>query len=272
MTLDWDDLRLFLAVARLGGLSAAAEATGKSAPTLGRRMLGLERRLGQELFIRMARGYTLTRDGEELLATAIAVENRILPVTSKEDCQNGPLVKLSAGVWVTHVLCGKSADITGTDRIRLRFDAADETLDIGHREAVIGVRNQRPSDTRLAGRKIGRVQFAVFARDERVSGWARVIGSTPSAGWVQARARTADDIEVTHPRSALDLALAGSCRAVLPTFIGVATPDLAQVSPPIPELEHEQWLVTHHEDRFLPEVRRVIDRTYDVLRATCVLD
>jgi DNA-binding transcriptional LysR family regulator len=39
---DWDDLRLFLAVAREGGLAAAAAITEKSAPTLGRRMLGLE--------------------------------------------------------------------------------------------------------------------------------------------------------------------------------------------------------------------------------------
>jgi hypothetical protein len=31
---DWDDRRLFLAVAREGGLAAAAGSTGKSAPTL----------------------------------------------------------------------------------------------------------------------------------------------------------------------------------------------------------------------------------------------
>ena len=49
---DWDDLRLFLAVAREGGLAAAAEKSGKSAPTLGRRMLALEQRIGQELFKR----------------------------------------------------------------------------------------------------------------------------------------------------------------------------------------------------------------------------
>ncbi|MBL4811132.1 MAG: LysR family transcriptional regulator, partial [Rhodobacteraceae bacterium] len=36
MKFDWDDLRLFLAVAREGGLAAAAASTGKSAPTLGR--------------------------------------------------------------------------------------------------------------------------------------------------------------------------------------------------------------------------------------------
>ncbi len=60
---DWDDLRLFLAVAREGGLAAASASTGKSPPTLGRRMLALERRLGLELFERLPRGYALTDQG-----------------------------------------------------------------------------------------------------------------------------------------------------------------------------------------------------------------
>lgn len=265
-SLDWDDLRLFLAVARLGGLSAAAAATGKSAPTLGRRMLALERQTGEDLFRRLPRGYELTSEGETLLATAVALEARILPLAEGKSSPSGPLVKLSAGAWVTHVLCGRVSEITGTDRVRLRFIAADEPLDIGHREADIGIRNRRPLDTRLAGRKIGTVQFAAFASGEGTSGWARVIGTTPSARWVEGQPRTKDDLEVTHPRNALDLALAGACRAVLPTFIGAQVPKLLQVSPPIPELEHDQWLVTHHEDRFLPEVRRIIDRTFVILQ------
>jgi len=72
---------------------------------------------------------------------------------------------------------------------------------------------------------------------------------------------------VTNPRNALDLAVSGMARMVLPTFIGEAEAGLRRVSPPIEELEHEQWLVTHDEDRFLPEVRRTIDRVYAVMRA-----
>ena len=65
--MNWDDLKLFLAVARTGGLSAASHATGKSAPTLGRRMQALERATGEELFHRQARGYELTEQGNALL-------------------------------------------------------------------------------------------------------------------------------------------------------------------------------------------------------------
>ncbi|MEM7441119.1 MAG: LysR family transcriptional regulator, partial [Pseudomonadota bacterium] len=78
--------------------------------------------------------------------------------------------------------------------------------------------------------------------------------------------RVAGAIEVTNPRNALDLALAGTARVVLPTFIGSQFDTLKQVSPLIDDLEHEQWLVTHHEDRFVPEVRKVIDRIYLILK------
>src|SRR5690606_20609900 len=65
MSIDWDDLRLFLDVARLGGLSAATSTTKLSAATLGRRVTALERQIGEPLFHRAHSGYTLTRAGEE---------------------------------------------------------------------------------------------------------------------------------------------------------------------------------------------------------------
>lgn len=272
MNFDWDDLRLFLAVAREGGLAAAATSTGKSAPTLGRRMLELERRLGRDLFRRRPRGYALTDDGRDLLTRATALESRIQPIVATDAERAWPLVKVSAGTWVTHVLCGRVPDLVGSDRARLRFISADEVLDIGRREAVIGIRNRRPEGIGLAGRRITRVRFAAYATSEDVSTWARGLGGTPSARWVQDRIKAAQVIEVTSPRNALDLALAGSARAVLPTFIGTRFNVLQRVSPLIDDLEHDQWLVTHHEDRFIPAVRKVIDRIYDTLKETIPVD
>lgn len=267
--IDWDDLRLFLAVAKAGGLGPAEKLTGKSAPTLGRRMLKLERRLSRELFLRKPRGYDLTENGIELLAKIEGIESRVLDLANADA---RPLVKISAGTWVTHVLVGAADQIKGTAPVRLRFIAAEDIVDIGRREAVIGVRNHRPEGAGLACRKIGRVSFAAYAKDASISTWARVVSTTPSALWVRENSENGDVIEVTAPRNGLDLALAGIARAVLPTFIGNAHPELTAISDRIEELDHDQWMVTHHEDRFLPEVRRIIDRTYEVLRNVCAAE
>jgi len=267
MNFDWDDLRLFLAVARQGGLGPASASTGKSPPTLGRRMLALERRLGLELFRRLPKGYELTEQGRTFLGKIVAIEDKIAPLAEATKF-NRPVVKISAGQWVTDLLCRNASELNVDNTVSLRFIAADEVLDIGRREAVIGVRNRRPQQNGLAARRIGKVRFAVYALDGEVAIWARVIGTTPSALWLSDNIGGEPSIEITNSRNALDLALAGAARAVLPTFVGNFHRSLQQITPSIQPLDHDQWLVTHDEDRFLPEVRRVIDRTHSILRST----
>ena len=81
MDISWDDLRLFLSVARLGGLSAATATTHLSAATLGRRVTALETQVGEPLFTRSQTGYRLTQAGEELLKRAEDVEAAMLSLT-----------------------------------------------------------------------------------------------------------------------------------------------------------------------------------------------
>lgn len=257
--MNWDDLRLFVAVANAGGLAGAVAVTGLSAPTLGRRMLALEDSTGRELFIRRAKGYDLTSDGSDLLRQAAGLAGQIDAMTKPRDSR---LIKISAGIWTTHMLC-RNAQSLMADGTTLRFVASNEMLDIPHREALIGIRNQRPEHVGLAGRRIGPVHFARYGRAG--TPWVQAIGSTPSANWVRDNAPN-DTIEVTQPTHALDLARAGVAQAVLPRFIGDNQPDLARQSDDIAALCHDQWIVSHNTDRFIPHVRRCIDSIADVLK------
>ena len=69
---------------------------------------------------------------------------------------------------------------------------------------------------------------------------------------------------VNTPRLALDLALKDMGRVLLPTFVGDGHTNLKRVGPEIEELAHDQWLVTHDEDRSLPELRRALNRISEV--------
>ncbi len=266
MKFDWDDLRLFLFVARKGGLAAAAAAAGKSPPTLGRRMLALERAIGAELFHRLPRGYDLTEEGRGLYNQVAELEAMITPIAAAKDRRRKTLVKISAGTWMTQYLCSRAgAILMADDDVSIRFVAADHVLDIAHREAVIGIRNQRPDQPGLACRTVGRVRFAGYGAGPDAAPWVRVVGNTPSARWLRAHTEPGECIEVGNPRNALDLALAGMARALLPTFVGDTRAGLVRATPVVEELDHDQWLVVHHEDRFIAEVRRVTDRLHGVL-------
>ncbi len=265
---NWDDLKLFLAVARAGGLSAAAQSTGKSAPTLGRRLLALELSIGQELFFRQSHGYELTTAGETLLQKVLQLETQITSIDQSSDQNKKVLVKISAGSWMTQALMHHTDQLLlDNPMAQLRFIAAEHILDISHRETIIGLRNQRPEQLDLACRRTGKVHFAVYAKNSNVALWAKVLGQTPTAQWLSQNTHQADVIEVSSPRNALDLALAGQSKALLPTFIGEQQTRLQRVSKNIPELSHEQWLVSHQDERFRPEVRQSIDHLYTVCKS-----
>lgn len=265
--MNWQDLQFFLSVARTGGLAGASQLTGKSAPTLSRRMLALESNTGQELFERHSHGYTLTSDGENLLELAMKLEALISPISQGLEKRAGRLIKVSAGSWMTRALCQQVHQILKpAETARLRFISAEHRLDITHRETIIGIRNERPQSQTLATRKIGQVKFAGYAVDAKIRQWLPVKGTTPSARWLNEQSVDKAQVEVTSPTNALDLALAGAGRVLLPMFVGKTHPQMQQVTPAIAELSHDQWLVVHQDDRHHPDVRSVINNIYTVAK------
>src|SRR6185312_2234759 len=73
--LDWDDVRVFLAVARRGSLRAAGRSLGLSQPTIGRRLAAFEATFGgPTLFDRLPEGLRLNAAGEALMPVAEELE------------------------------------------------------------------------------------------------------------------------------------------------------------------------------------------------------
>jgi DNA-binding transcriptional LysR family regulator len=203
-TWKWDDLRLFLAVARGNGLAKAAPLTRSSAPTLSRRMTALERALGRTLFLRHRNGYDLTQAGEELLGLAEAVEAGTLRIERWRSAEDpNPVVKIAAGVWTSAFLARHMAALVADrDALRVEILSGAAPADLLRREANLGLRNHRPETPGLAGRRVAHVAFAVYgetayvrdrpeARDERRYAACRWIAfsppgpKVPSAVWLE---------------------------------------------------------------------------------------
>lgn len=276
MDFSWDDLRLFLDVARLGGLTAAARTTGLSAATLGRRVAALEGRVGEALFVRSQTGYRLTPAGEDLLARAEDVEAAMLALKRWKDGMLGErIVRVSAGPWTSAFLARNIDRLWSVeDRFGLELVTASQKVDIGRRNADIGVRNQRPTEQWLAGRLVGTVAYGLYVRPRLVSGVAAgyfvgvtgEAGQTHSARWLNARHGDRIAVRGNDAMSVLELVAAGAGISVFPCFVGDADPRLSRMAAPLPELETEQWLVCHHEERHTPAVRSVTERIAALMR------
>jgi DNA-binding transcriptional LysR family regulator len=275
MQIDWNDLRLFLAVARLGGLRASAEATGTSAPTLGRRITALERQLGQTLFERSVAGYALTEAGTDLLTRAEEVEAAMRGVSSwSEGATAGPLVRLSIGASMARFLADRIGALWQVeDRTRLEFVVSNNDVDIARRVADIDLRASRPLEPNLAQRQVGRASHAIYSGRQRINGVAAgfFVGQageaarTAPARWLEAHHGDRIGVRAGDIHAARDLVAAGAGLTVLPCFIGDLDNRLTRLGQPIGELDCDLWLVTHADRRHEAPIRRVSQRLAAIL-------
>lgn len=272
--LNWDDLRIFIVVARSGGLSGAAAASGLSPATVGRRMLALEETVGRRLFVRRQTGYALTEDGQALFERALAMEAGARPIgewLSEEGKR--PLVRISAGTWTANFFASNFSRLwTPDDGFRIAFKTTEARLDIAHREIEIGIRNHPPDSPNLAARRTCEVAFAPFrARNRSRTGreeWVAIAPEdavTQSARWFNAQENISVAAWANTPRTLYDLIHSGVGKGILPCFAGDRDPLLERAGEEIGELREEQWIVMHNDDRHRREVRIVIDRIIDLL-------
>lgn len=100
--MEWNDLRIFLAIAREGTLGAAARKLGQSQPTMGRRLRALEQDVGQTLFQRTGEGFVLTDEGASVLKHAERMEEEAHSLTREmagQDQHFEGMLRLSSSDW-----------------------------------------------------------------------------------------------------------------------------------------------------------------------------
>lgn len=255
-------------MAEEGGLSKGATRAGLSPASLGRHMARLEQKIGQQLFERTASGYGLTPKGRSLLTRVKTMQACAVPILSEfSDQAETPVVRLSAGTGTTQFLIQNYHQLCcDQDDFRLNFVATEAVLDIAHRDADIGIRNQKPQAGNLASKPLGTVAFAPYlsrtAKRPDLLDWVGIESGKaihPAARWVHDQGHkiraTAESVAAVH-----HLIRAGVGIGLVPCFVGDSDPLLTRAGDPIDALNEQQTLVVHNDDRHIPRVRRTLDR------------
>ncbi len=261
---DWDDLNLFAAVARNGSLARSAGELGVSVATLSRRLRGLEAHLGRRLFLHGKSGYSLTAEGRALWERTKTMEAAAVQIDLWAAAATGRVpVRITAGTWTAMHLSERLIDFWSPEAEWLpELIYCEVPMDIARREVDIGLRNSRPDQPWLAGRRIGETRIAVYAKDESVTGWigmALDAAQTRSARWIEANHGPRIVTRSNMPLFSYQMARAGIGRVVLPVEVGDGAPGLTRLSDPIEELTSERWLVSHQDARHEPPIRAALD-------------
>jgi DNA-binding transcriptional LysR family regulator len=280
-TLDWDDLRHFEALARMGTFLGAAKVLGVEHATVSRRVASLEAMLGRKLVDRRDRRLSLTAEGEhvahyarEMAMQTAAIEQ--MGRSSRTELQGH--VRVSAPPALSAALLAKP--IVNVQRthpgIRITLLGEKRLASLNKREADIAVRLSRPDAGDYAVIKMATIRFHLYASETYLAtvapaDWTFIaydddMNAAPQQ--VLLREMAAErPISLKSSDLAFQIVAArlGAGVIMLPDFAAAPHADLRRI-PDQAALEREIWLVVHADIKDMPAVRAVLEALKHTVR------
>ncbi len=287
--MKWDDLRVFLQVARNSRLVAAGKVLGMDPATVGRRVSALEAALGAKLFDRSPQGYELTEAGRNLVEHAQGMES--IASVAREDVGGSSdrlsgVVRIGAPDGVSNYLLTEATAALGRDNpdLKIQIVALPQMFSLSRREADLAIAVSPPAAGRLKVRKVADYRLHLYGARQMVEALGPVerradLEGTPCIGYISDMIfdKELDYAAVMGQERDPCLAsnslivqlrwtLAGHGLCILPDFVAGEHPELVQVLPDRIDLTRSYYLVRHQDDDRIARVNRAAELVVDYLR------
>lgn len=272
--MNWDDVRIFLAVVRKGSIRAAAATLGVNHATVSRRVAMLEKNLAVRLFEKLPTGYVVTPASEEILELAERMEEQVNAlerrVYGRDSSLTGKLRVTLPQILATDLIMPSISRFAESNPdIELEIITSYETLNMTKRQADVAIRlvykGASPPE-HLYGRKLASLNCAVYIATHMRRQATEVPGTT---AWI----RKEDDSQLPGAakkafgvskkadyivNDVLVQAAAtreGMGASLLPCFSGDPNPELCRLPPGTSYPYGDLWILTHGDLRHTPRVR-----------------
>lgn len=276
--MNWDDYRIFLAVAREQSIRKASLKLGVSHSTVLRRITLFEEAMGVRLFERMPNGYFTTEAGDELLPSALAIENRTLTdlrkIAGRDTELSGTIRLTMPGFLASHLIMADLANFRKLyPGIDLEINTAYSHVDLNKREADVALRISNDVPEYLFGRKIIESTRAAYISENYLASclkgastkrdrfsranWIAWSDSKSFMHWIEKNnlPKAPIGLVVNDPQATLDAVKAGMGMAILPCFVGDKEKTLYRVPPGTVQNYRSLWVLTHEDLRNTARIR-----------------
>ena len=275
---SWDNLRYFLAVARTGTLSAAAEQLGTEHTTVARHIQALEDELNSRLFHKSNSGYGLTVAGERLLVGAEAIESAYVCAKAAASSEGQTIVgtvRIGApdGFGSVFLAPRVRALTDGHPELEIEILTTTRPFSLLKREVDIAIAHSSPEQMRVVSRRLTDHRTFVYASRAYLNE-AAPIGARedfkkhPFIGFVEERLfppeiSFSDAIGVeprirsTNVLALLHATLSGSGLCVLPAFVASSYPTLVPLLSEQVSFTRSYHMHIHQDHRRAAHVREV---------------
>jgi DNA-binding transcriptional LysR family regulator len=276
--MEWDDLRIVLAVVREGTLSGAARRLGVTHSTVFRRLGAIEEQIGARLFERFRDGYVPTPAGETAAEAAARLEDEVLTLERKlsgQDLRPSGVVRITTTDTLGTILMRHLPAMRAVHpEIQFEVAISNAMANLTRREAEIAVRPTPEPPEILVGRRLAEISHAIYGSRTYLSrheekelsahdwiGLDDALASTVIGRWIRENLRAACITCRVDALPALrDATLAGLGLALLPCYLGDAEPGLRRLTKKtMTEPRSTLWLLTHEDLRRTARIRATLD-------------
>ena len=280
MNLNWDDTRIFLAIARTGTLTAAAEQLGLGIATVSRRLERLECLMPSALFTRHQNGYQLTHEGDMLLAYAENLEHAALAFNEAAQLQSKAegLVRLAVAENLanTFILPSLPTLLQQHPHLRLEINSGSQLMNLHRRDADLAVRTLKPEVGNLTIKRLGTLRFGLYAAPHyleslhmhqyRYIGWSETHQHLTAAKWLSRYLKgQVCALETNSLSTQIHAVKAGLGIGLIPHFIADDL-GLIKIENDL-EIEQPIWLAAHTNLLSSKRIRTVMDHLINLFES-----
>ena len=281
--MEWDRVRIFLAVARSGQMLAAAKSLGLNHATVGRQITALEEELQTKLLERHVNGCTLTAAGEAMLAAAEKVESELLQFESGLSGNIGTIrgtVRVGAPDGLgNYFLAPRLAELSARHSdLLIQLVPLPRSFSLSRREADIVITLDRPAQGNLIIQKLTDYTLSLYASQDYLAINPPISGPedlrqhlfvtyvddliyTPALDYGRELAASMPRrFECGSVVGQMEAVRAGNGVAILHDYVALQVPNLKRVLPEL-QFTRSYWLISHpdtHRSYRVSEVRRHI--------------
>ena len=275
--MDWDDLRVFLAVARSESLSGAGKRLKIDPATVGRRIARLEEALAARLFVKSPQGYALTEAGARLVPQAEAAEAALRGVGEGAQGPEGltGLIRIGAPDGCANYLLpqvlARICDVN--PGLEVQLVALPRVFNLSKREADMAIGVSRPEAGRLTVQKLTDYRLHLAASREYLASHApiharadlqghRLVGYIPDMifdkelDYLAELGLAAPPLASNSVSVQLNFLRAGAGVGVVHDFALPSAPDLTRILPQTISLTRAFWLIRHADDARVTRLNR----------------
>jgi DNA-binding transcriptional LysR family regulator len=286
--MNWDDVRIFLAVARTGQILAASKRLGVNHATLSRRLTALEEALRTRLFVRRTNGCELTEEGSVFLASAERMETEMLAAQARlgrTDTAVAGTVRIGApdGFGVSFLAPRMGRLIERHPELKIQLVPVPRSFSLSQREADIAITLERPEQGRLVSSKLTDYTLGLYAsrgylnlngvpeeaealKHHHRIGYVEDLIFSPSLNFTGEVMRNWNaGFEISSAIGQTEAVRSGAGVGILHNYVARQYPDLVRVMPET-AISRTYWTIFHESARDLARVRIVADFLHELVR------